>query len=127
MMMKFTPVTLASLTVTVWLAGLKAAFCLLGVIVYDPLDKPEKLYSPEALVVVAREAAPLSVMVVSALAKAGLTAPEMVYVGRTAVAVKFTSPTSALLMVIAWLEGLKLYPLLLGVTAYLPFASPRKM
>ena len=43
MELKFTPVTLAELTVTAWFAGVKVKFVLVGVTVYEPLFNPEKV------------------------------------------------------------------------------------
>ena len=53
-----------------------------------------------------------------------VTVPEMVQV---AVDVKFTVETLAPLTVTARLTGMKLNPVLLGVTVYEPLASPGKL
>jgi hypothetical protein len=90
---------------------------LLGVTVYVPLPSEVKLKLPDASAVVVKLPAPLRVTVAPAPAEAGLIVPEMVYVGATAVAVKFIAVTLAPLSVTAWLPGLKLKPVLLGVTA----------
>jgi hypothetical protein len=52
--------------------------------------------------------------------------PEMLYVA-TAVAVKFTPVTLELFTVTDALEGLKISPVLLGVTVYVPFKTPLKL
>ena len=74
-------------------------------------------------------AAPLSVTVAPEPFAAGLTVPEMLYVVGDPVeaAVKLTAETLAPLTVTGELAGLKLSPLLLGVTAYEPLARPVKL
>jgi hypothetical protein len=67
-----------------------------------------KLKLPDASAVVVKLAAPLSVTVAPAPVEAGLMVPEMLNVGVAAVATKLTAVTLALLMVTAWLLGLKL-------------------
>ena len=47
--------------------------------------------------------------------------------GGSALAVKLTPPTFAVLTVTGWLTGLKVNPVLLGVTVYDPAASPEKV
>jgi hypothetical protein len=79
--------------------------------------------------VVVALAAPLSVTVAPEPFDAGLTVPEMLYVVGDPVeaAVKLTAETLAPLTVTGELAGLKLSPLLLGVTAYEPLARPVKL
>ena len=81
---------------------------------------------PELFVVVVALAAPRSVTVTPVAA--GLTVPEMLYVVGDPVeaAVKFTAETLAPLTLTGKLDGLKLNPLLPGVTAYEPLARPVK-
>ena len=64
-------------------------------------------------------AAPLSVTVVAVPLAAGLIVPEILYVvdDTVFVAEKLTPLTLAAFTVADWLAGLKLYPLLVGVTA----------
>jgi hypothetical protein len=78
---KLTPLTLVLLVVAVWLARLKVAVWLLGVMVYAPLEIRVKVLFPEASAVVVAPAAPLSVTVGPAAIEAGLMVPEMVSVG----------------------------------------------
>jgi hypothetical protein len=83
---------------------------------------------PELFAVVVALAAPLSVTVAPEPFAAGLTVPEMLYVVGDPVeaAVKFTAETLAPLTLTGELAGLKLNPLLPGVTAYEPLARPVK-
>jgi hypothetical protein len=60
-----------------------------------------KLKLPEASAVVVKVAAPLRVSVAPVPAEAGLMVPEMLNVGATALAVKLTPVTLALLMLTA--------------------------
>jgi hypothetical protein len=58
----------------------------------------------------------------------GVIVPEMLAVGPVcAVAAKFTPLTLAVVIVAAWVVGLNVNPLLLGVTAYVPPANPVKL
>ena len=79
------------------------------------MARPVKLKLPELSAVVVPLDVPLKVSVVPFPDAAGLTVPERVQVG-SAVAVKFTPVTPALLMVTDWLVGLNVKPVLLGVT-----------
>jgi hypothetical protein len=62
-------------------------------------------------------AVPLSVTSAPAPALAGVMLPDNVYVVAATEAVKFTPVTLALFTVTDCVVGLKLYPVLLGVTA----------
>jgi hypothetical protein len=81
-----------------------------------------KVYTPELFAVVAALAAPLSVTVAPLPPAVGLIVPEILNV--CAVAVKFTPVTLAPFTVAFVLVGLNVKPVWLGVTAYVPFASP---
>lgn len=112
---KFTPETLAPLSVAIWLAGLNAYPAWLGVIVYAPFANPVNVYAPEAFAVVVAFTAPLSVTVAPAPPATGLMVPEMENV--CAVAVNVTPDvTFALFMVTFRLAGLNVYPACVGVT-----------
>lgn len=76
--LKSTPVTLALLRLTWRLEGVKVSAALLGVMVKDPLARPEKLKLPEASVVVEVLAAPLRVTLTPAPTEAGPMVPAMV-------------------------------------------------
>jgi hypothetical protein len=101
---KFTPVTLAPLTVEFWLAGVKVKPLLLGVRVYAPFASPLNVYAPAVFAVAMALAAPLSVTVAPLPPAVGLIVPEMLNV--CAVAVKFTPVTFAPLTVAFVLLGL---------------------
>jgi len=74
-------------------------------------------------VVVEALAAPVRLMVAPLPLAAGVIVPERVKVcGGFCVAVKLTPVTLAELIVAFWLAGVKLNPVLLGVTVYLPLA-----
>ena len=71
---------------------------------------------------------PLSVTVAPDPPAVGLIVPEIENVAAgVAVAVKFNPATLAELIVAESDAGPKVYPVLLGVTEYVPFASPVKL
>ena len=78
-----------------------------------PLGSGGKLYAPEASAVTVALAAPLSVTVAPA---PPVIVPEITQVDCVPVAVKFWPVASAPLTVTARLAGLKVKPVMLGVT-----------
>jgi hypothetical protein len=77
---------------------------------------------PEEPAEVVAVADPLSVSNVPTPEAEGVTEPESVQVVAATMAVKFTFEMFAPLIVTVWLGGLNVYPVLLGVTVYVPFA-----
>jgi len=89
------------------------------------LVSPVNVYAPELVAVVVAVAAPLRVTVAPLPPAAGLIVPEMLKVGPAcAVAVKFNPVTFAPEIVAFERPGLNVNPMWLGVTVYVPFASP---
>jgi hypothetical protein len=81
--MKLTPAMLALVTVTDRFAGVNASPVPLGVRVYEPLSRLEKVYAPEPSAIWLPEAVPLKVTVAPA---PPLMLPEFEYLGARALA-----------------------------------------
>ena len=96
-------VAFALFTVIAALVGLKVYPVRLGVTVYDPFRRPEKVKLPDELAVVVALEAPVSAMV----APLPVVPTEPVIVQVPCVAVKFGTVAFALLTVTAALVGLK--------------------
>jgi hypothetical protein len=83
---------------------------------------------PEALVVAVAAAGPVSKTVAPLPPAVGVIVPEILEVGPVwGVAVKFIPVMLAVVIVADWVVGLKVNPVLLGVTAYVPAGSPLKL
>jgi hypothetical protein len=72
-------VAFAPLTVTAWFAGVNAKPVLVGVTVYEPFARPEKVYAPDVSAVTDAVAAPVSATVAPG-PPAPLIVPEIVNV-----------------------------------------------
>ena len=90
------------------------------------MARPVNVYAPDELVVVVAAAAPLRVTVAPLPPLVGVIVPEMLKLA-VAVEVKFAPVMLAVESVSASEVGLKVKPVWLGVTAYVPFASPLKV
>ena len=118
--MKFNPVTFPELTVVVLLAGINVRPDFVGVTVYDPFCTPVNVYTPEEFAVTVAVAVPVN-FTVAPDPPAPLIVPVIVKVctAELKFAVAFAPFT-----VTAWLVGVKVKPVFVGVTVYEPFVTP---
>ena len=120
--LKVTPVTFPPFTVTEAVAGEKVYPVSLGVTVYVPFAIAVRVKFPELSAVVLM---PLFIVNVAPTPNfAGWILPEMLHVDCCAVAVKVTPVTFPPFTVTDLLVGENVYPGLLAVTVYVPFATP---